>query len=77
METNWQTQGQLDAAEFAKSSTILYDFGFGKQGGKKRILKMSSSCNRLINLEFIMLGICPSALVYDENLGNEEKSQIF
>ena len=39
METNWQTQGQLDAAEFAKSSTILYDFGFGKQGGKKGFLK--------------------------------------
>lgn len=76
METNWQTQGQLDAAEFAKSSTILYDFGFGKQG-KKRILEMSLSCHRLINLEFIRLGICPSALVYDENLGNEEKSQIF
>ena len=45
--------------------------------GEKKILKMSSSCNRLINLEFIRLGICPSALVYDENLGNEEKSQIF
>ena len=34
METNWQTQGRLDAAEFAKSSTILYDFGFGTREKK-------------------------------------------
>ena len=75
METNWQTQGRLDAAELLNRQ--LFCMILALVQGKKRILEMSLSCNRLINLEFIRLGICPSALVYDENLGNEEKSQIF
>lgn len=32
---------------------------------------------QVVKPRIIRLGICPSALVYDENLGNEEKSHIF
>ena len=73
METNWQTQDQWDVAEVTKSSTVnLYDFGFGKQGKKDswNVLELQ----QVVTPRIIRLGICPSALVYDENLGNEEKS---